>query len=104
MNKLVPLVVAGAASVALAVGGGVAIDNHYQDYQTKKQAEHDSLTQQLSKTKAQAKAESLRLNADYTNIQLECQKGQAAYALLTPVAKKAKFNNVAPVCGTPVAQ
>lgn len=100
MKKLM-LLVAVVALLAIATVGGKVASDRYHEHQKQKQAQavptvtKSFADRQVQNVKTAAAGEYQSLVAQYNNQTTECQKGLAAYALLTP-AQKAKLT--APVC------
>lgn len=102
MKKL--LLTAGGVIVAagVVVGGANAVDNHYQEHKHQKQVQQTNLV--VSAKQAQYQADKTRVELVTTQnaaLQLECQKGVAAYAKLSPALKA---QTPVPQCTPPVAQ
>jgi hypothetical protein len=103
MKKLLLSVAAIAALLGVCYVGAVAIDNHYQNYQNKQAPAEPVITQrEADKNVAAVKSAAVadkRAQVEKFNGQVaECQKGKAAYDLLTAY-QKARV--AAPVCATP---
>lgn len=96
MKKLLLIV---ALVVVVAVGASLA-SVHYKNYQNKKQAQAATATaQQVQSAVAQAKdrdsANYQSLVVEYNSAVAQCQKGNQAYAKLTPTQQR---QTAAPVC------
>ena len=98
MRKTLLIVLA----VIAVLGVGVASVNHYQKYQNKKHTEQAAVeSKQVADVKQAAATEYKALQGKYDSLRIECEKGAAAYATLTPFAKS---KTPAPQCGPAVIQ
>lgn len=104
MKKLLLLIVAVVAALAVCYGGAVAIDNHYKSELKQKQAQ---AVPTISVKQSNANVEAVKVSAvgeykalvvQYNGQVAECQKGLVAYAKLTPALKA---QTPVPTCGTP---
>ena len=102
MKKLLLVVLVIGAVVGISYVGAVAIDNHYQNYQNKKAPTEPVVAQkkvneQIAAVKSAAVAEKRAIIEEFNGQVTECQKGKAAYDMLTAYQKT---KVAAPVCGT----
>lgn len=96
MKKLM-LLVSVVALLAIATVGVKVASDRYHDHQKQKQAQAPKTVplSQFQALETTTSGELTSLQTDNGRLLAECQKGSAAYALLTPV-QKAK--TPAPVC------
>lgn len=91
MNKKL-LLVAGATIVVVSAGvTAVAANDQYRQYQSnqaaKEQAVQNAAAAETAKTRALADEQVKRLETWVVQLRVECEKGKAAYATLTPYQK-----------------
>jgi hypothetical protein len=102
MKKLLLSAVGLVVAAGVVVGGGNAVDNHYQAHKNKQVAQQASAVEVAKK--AQYDADQSRyslLVKQYSDLQAQCEKGTAAYAKLSAVLKA---STPSPQCTAPAAQ
>lgn len=96
MKKILLIVLA----VVAVLGVGVLSVDHYKNYQNKKAQDHKvAVDKEVVAVKKAAGAEYASLQTAYDKMRLECEKGVAAYGLLTAFNKT---KTPQPVCGPAV--
>jgi Na+-transporting methylmalonyl-CoA/oxaloacetate decarboxylase gamma subunit len=105
-SKVAKAVVLTALILALA-GLGTLVARDWQEQKNKDAAQAQAQRQAADKalTAQRAKIAHAELaEAGYTRVHLECEKGKAAYELLTPIQKRSIKPQNVPNCGAALLQ